>query len=653
MFKLTKNNNWQKLLLLSTILFSPSVLAQNITPNPDNFDSMASNVQLLRGGMSNQEIEQMVQELEELIYRVESTLITAEAKQQKYTAPMSSIVDYVLKHPPKSRNKENKMMPRYGNNSAYEAITNAKQVAQDFPTLVLQNPRQARQMWVEARRNLWDNYPVDRPFAQPEVRAIWLDRGTIVKAKSKEDLKPLFDRLAESGINTVFLETVNASYPIYPSRVAPEQNPMTKGWDPLQGSIELAHERGMELHAWVWIFAAANQGHNRLLGQPENYLGPVLSRNPSWVLKDQNGEVFNRTPGFKKAFFDPANPQVRKYILSLLEEIATNYDVDGIQFDYIRYPFQDTTTKQQFGYTESSRYLFKQAYGIDPKEIKRSSPNWSLWTGFRIRQVTSFVAEASQKLKEKRPDLVISAAVFPMEQKERLVTLQQHWEDWIYSGWVDMMVLMTYALDTGSFQQRTQGVYEFRKNPSLIIPGIRLLNVPHSEAFDQLQSIRNMPSGGFALFAAENFSSDLQSMLKYTQGNATEVKEPLPHRQPFQSAFVRYQALQKEWNFLLMNYQISIDTRSLKEWSIQADLVADRLKKLAENPSNENLTIAQQELSKLTMKLPTYLAKHKGEQPLQVQTWQNRLVTLDNLLHYGERTVIALRSKDNNLSINK
>ena len=116
------------------------------------------------------------------------------------------------------------------------------------------------------------SYPVNDHLAQPEIRAIWLDRGTIVKARSKKDLEPLFDRMAKAGINTVFMETVNASYPIYPSRIAPEQNPMTKGWDPLQASIELAHERGMELHAWLWAFAAANQGHNAILGQPKHYL---------------------------------------------------------------------------------------------------------------------------------------------------------------------------------------------------------------------------------------------------------------------------------------------------------------------------------------------------------------------------------------------
>jgi len=654
----------KKLLLLVSIISSPPVFAQSLDSN-HNIDSVSSSfinklsnlhASLPVNSVSEKEINQMVEELQDLIYRVESTLITVEAKQVKYDAPITTVADYVLKNPAKSnsRNNESKSINRYSNNSASKAIANGKQVLQDFPILARQNYSQARQMWLEARRSLWDNYPVDSHFAQPEVRAMWVDRGTIVKAKSKEDLKPLFDRMAEAGINTIFFETINSSYPIYPSGVAPAQNPMTKGWDPLQASIELAHERGMELHAWVWIFAAANQGHNRILGQPENYLGPVLSRNPSWVLKDQNGHVFNRTPGFKKAFYDPANPEVRSYLLALLDEIATNYDVDGIQLDYIRYPFQDKITRQNFGYTDVSRSLFKQTYGIDPKTIKPSSPAWKQWTNFRIQQINSFVAESSQRLKSKRPDLVVSTAVFPMERLERLSTLQQHWEEWIYSEWVDMMVLMTYALDTGSFEDRTKAVFAFsQKNPSLIIPGIRLLNVPNAETFDQMQSIRNMPSGGFALFAAENFNSGLGVMFKQTQGNSIETQEPTPHRQPFESAFSRYQALLKEWNFLLINHQITMDSPSLKEWATQADQLGDRLKQLAQNPSPNNLLIAQKELSSLKAKLPRYLAKHQQKNALQVETWNNRLMTLENLLQYGERTIIANLGNPQKITTNR
>ncbi len=102
-------------------------------------------------------------------------------------------------------------------------------------------------------------------------------------ARNPEGLARLFDRLAAAGINTVFFETVNAGYPTYPSRVAPEQNPLTRRWDPLASAVEMAHARNMTLHAWVWVFAAGNQQHNRLLNLPADYPGPLLSRHPHWA----------------------------------------------------------------------------------------------------------------------------------------------------------------------------------------------------------------------------------------------------------------------------------------------------------------------------------------------------------------------------------
>ena len=124
------------------------------------------------------------------------------------------------------------------------------------------------------------------------MRAVWFDRGTIVKARSEADLAPLFDRIAKAGINTVFFETLNSGYPIYPSRVAPQQNPLARGWDPLKAAVKLAKERNMELHAWVWTFAVVNQRHNEILNLPRDYPGPVLARYPEWGTTDQKGNSF-------------------------------------------------------------------------------------------------------------------------------------------------------------------------------------------------------------------------------------------------------------------------------------------------------------------------------------------------------------------------
>ncbi len=568
--------------------------------------------------ISPQQAQTMTEELANLIVRFESTLIAAQAHHQ----PLANGNHLALRQ-------------------SQDALNQAKISLQNFEQLLSQRRYdQARQLWLKARRSLWDHYPTDRPIAQAEVRAMWLDRGSIVKTRSEAELALLFDRMAQAGINTVFMETVNASYPIYPSRVAPEQNPLTKGWDPLKAAVKLAHERNMELHAWVWVFAAANQGHNQVLGQPENYLGPVLSRNPDWGITDKQGNYFDRGQQFKKAFLDPANPRVQKYLLSLFDEIVRNYDVDGIQFDYIRYPFQQPQINQTFGYSKSSRYLFKDMTGVDPIEISPSHPLWNQWTEFRVRQVDSFVATASSHLKKVNPELIISASVFPIERRDRLFRLQQHWEAWMEQEWVDMIVLMTYALDTGNLEERIKLAFDDSLPQSaLVIPGLRLLKVPDPVTIDQLQFVRNLPISGFSLFATENLTPSLQGLLSRVQ--SSENTQPLPYRQPFKTALLRYQSLQKEWRFLADKQRLKMDKNTLKNIDNQGQKLEKALEQLAMKPSQQNLKIAQQTLKEFKQQFPNWMRNHKQIYTYQVQVWENRLKTLDKLLVYGERKMIS------------
>lgn len=563
----------------------------------------------------------MNQELQNLIARFESTLLAAESSNSSNSSNGASNVSPATKN-------------------SYRTITDARQHLRTFQQLVNQQQYdQARQLWLKARRELWDNYPTDRQFAQPEIRAIWLDRGTIVKAKSEADLAVIFDRIAEAGINTVFFETINASYPIYPSRVAPEQNPLTVGWDPLKAAVKLAHERKLEIHAWAWIFAAANQGHNKVMGKPADYLGPVLSRHPDWGITDKDGNAFDRGPQFKKAFLDPANPEVQQYVLSLLDEIANNYDVDGIHIDYIRYPFQDGKFNQTFGYSATSRKQFKEMAGVDPMDIPASGSLWSQWTAFRMHQVDSFVATLSKNLKQKHPEMILSASVFPMEQRDRIFRLQQNWEEWMRQGWVDMVVIMTYALDTDKLDGRVQTLYNSKREESaLIIPGLRLLKVPDSVTVDQLQLVRNLPTGGFSLFAAENLTPNLGNILSRTQ--ARTAPEPIPYRRPFQAASARFQSLQREWQFLVVNNQLAMASDRFPSWSRQVDSLARALNHLADQPSTQSLRQAQTLLTQFRQQLGGWMQQQRQVQPYQVASWENRLTTLDKLLNYGDRFVL-------------
>jgi hypothetical protein len=160
-----------------------------------------------------------------------------------------------------------------------------------------------------------------------------------------------------------------------------------------------------------------------------------------------------------------------------------------------------------------------------------------------------------------------------------------------------------------------------------------------------------MSTTGFALFAAENLTPNLESILNRTQGAISpQNSEPLPYRQPFQVAAIRFQALQKEWSFLIVNQQLAMNEGTLKYWGQQADYLAGALNKLAENPSPANLTYAQNTLKKFRASFPSWMSEHQRQHSYQVQVWQNRIDAIQQLLIYGDRLTQkqTLRERNNN-----
>jgi uncharacterized lipoprotein YddW (UPF0748 family) len=575
------------------------------------------------------EADTMRQELENVIGRYESALIVAGARA---TPASQAGLKSEVRQPTAAASIDDAVLAEA--RQGYAAFSTAMN-QHDYVT--------ARQQWLATRQLLWQNFPLDRPLSQPEVRAMWLDRGTIVQAGSRQGLERIFNRLAAAGINTVFFETVNAGYPIYPSQMAPAQNPLTQGWDPLADAVDLAHQRGIELHAWVWTFAAGNQAHNMIANQPDSFLGPVLTAHSDWANYDDQGALI--PPGQKKPFLDPANPEARRYLLNLFEEIVSRYNIDGLQLDYIRYPFQNPRPGgHTYGYGMAARQQFYQLTGVDPITLSpdAQSPLWQQWTEFRTQQINSFVAETSRLVHRLKPNLIFSTAVFALPEQQRLDQIQQHWEVWARQGDVDMIVLMSYASDTKGLQRLTGSWLAGKVDlgTTLILPSIRLLHLSEETVVDQIQSLRDSASGGFALFAAENLNSRLQTIFHQTQGQSGATSEPIPYRQPFAAAASRYTMLLRQWNWLLETGQLQMQGQQLETWRRKTAALEQALQTLAKSPSQQTLQQSKQLLNSFRSDLKSWINLPALRSDYRVQTWQNQLDTLNKLLSYGERAML-------------
>ncbi|AFY71633.1 protein of unknown function DUF187 [Thalassoporum mexicanum PCC 7367] len=550
----------------------------------------------------------MRRELKEIMGRVENAIISAEiAKGSKGDIDTSKIRE----------------------------IAAADELLKEMSSLVQSGKHtEVRSRYRQVRQDLLSGYPDGFFTPLSEVRAIWLDRGTIVAAGSEQGLAQVFDRMAEAGVNTVFVETINAGYPIYPSGIAPQQNPLTRGWDPLAASVKLAHERNMELHAWVWVFGVGNKRHNPLVGKPVSYPGPVLEVYPQWANKNSRGGIFAPEG---KTFLDPANPQVQNYLVSLYREIATRYDVDGLHLDYIRQPRQDPG--HNFGYGTVARQKFQALTGVDPVSINQNNRSlWWMWTEFRTQQVSQFVNLVSTEMDQVRPEIVISAAVFPFERVQRISRLQQNWEDWVARGDIDLLVPMTYEQDTTRFlQQRVQPALSgVARSPVLFLPGVMIKGLDDIELLDQLQAVRDLPSGGYSLFAAEYLSPSFRTIL--ARSKATAENQIVPYRKPFAAAESRYAALEQEWQSLLASDRLWVRGESLTNWQEQSEQLSQALAELSAQPSAERLDVAMEALDVMIVNMPDWMRLENLRKPYLVNTWANRLASIDTILRYGDRT---------------
>ena len=223
-------------------------------------------------------------------------------------------------------------------------------------------------------------------------------------------------------------------------------------------------------------------------------------------------------------------------------------------------------------------------------------------------------------------------------EQERIKKLQQHWEVWAKRGDIDLIVPMTYALDTPTFSRLAQPWIVSKKlGSTLLVPGIRLLNLPTLGAFDQLQLIRDLPVGGYALFAAENLQNQqLQQVFSNTQGNKVK-DEPIPYRQPYKTAALRYASLQKEWEFVLQNNQLKMSASRISEFNTQAEVLQSALNQLAESSSPANLQTAKASLTRFQSQFRVLVRQHALNNPYQAGVWENRLYMIERLIKFGER----------------
>lgn len=290
------------------------------------------------------------------------------------------------------------------------------------------------------------------PVDAPEVRM-----ATVTVFDTVDDvgaLQVLVDELAALHYNSVAVHTryrgdatyvpnrIDATYPNQEPR-----SPLAGDVDVLAEMVERGHRAGLKVFAYVNTHLVTDGADTA--ASPDH----VVNSHPEWRTYAYNGGapvVQDTSHDPEGLWLDPALPSVRGYLSDIVGDIATNYDVDGVVLDRIRYPQTSFTRENRdFGYHPDAVRRFNIRYRThgtpDPRD-----PNWIT---FRQEAVTDTVGAIYDRLVEIDPSLLLLA--FPIGRFNDAVNFNyQDWPSWLTRHRIDGVLPQIYTTDTVAFRDR-------------------------------------------------------------------------------------------------------------------------------------------------------------------------------------------------------
>ena len=253
-----------------------------------------------------------------------------------------------------------------------------------------------------------------------------------------EEVAFFMQAAADAGISTVHLvvkhdedDVIPSGTAFYRSTIAPVWRSITT-WDPLAVAIDEAHRRGLRVYAWI----------------PQFHDQAAALAHPEWEMQIAvNGEAKPYSSMGHSYFVNPIDPSVRAYEQSIVEEVVRNYNVDGIDLDWVRFDGFNMDVGPL------SRAAAQAAIGIDPLALDFASgmidPSVAKWQVWRSGIISDHVHAVAAAVRSIRSSVHVAAFVLPqsfVEVGQNLALFADaldevepmcYWSDWGYSpSWV-------------------------------------------------------------------------------------------------------------------------------------------------------------------------------------------------------------------------
>ena len=334
------------------------------------------------------------------------------------------------------------------------------------------------------------------------MRGVWAEcQGRNATPSRRSKIEEMFGRLDKAGFNTVFMQVYRGNRAWYRSSIAdasPYRDFLSREKiDPLRLAINLAHNRGMKLHAWINAFRIWRNRDARAIRKLERKAVTRDSRGLSLL------EYKMKSLPDGGYWLDPGDPEARAYLRLIIEEIVERYpDIDGVHLDYTRYPF-DEVSNIDFGYGRASVERFKSRHGFDPAGSRGS--NRALWDKWRRDQVTAFIRQA-REVTSAAGKMLSVATLADMEKSQSRAF--QDWPLWLREGLVDFIVPMDYSDNRKIVKKRAEYILKQAGAGGKVAVGLgayKMLDSPEKLLL-QVEDCRKLGAIGVVLFSYDNLT---------------------------------------------------------------------------------------------------------------------------------------------------
>lgn len=280
----------------------------------------------------------------------------------------------------------------------------------------------------DAARRAW--CLCQKPSPAPEIRATWCHSAFGLPGKSWDESIKF---LADNGFNTIIPNMCWGINSYYPSNVLVPHVSVAEKGDQVKQCLEACAKYGVKCHVWRVCW---NSGG---MATPDTIKKYKDAGRLQRSLSSQDG-----------AWLCPSNPENQQLEIDAMLELVRNYPtLDGIHFDYIRYPGSDAC------FCDGCRKRFEKIIGhpLVHWPITNDEPALlAQWQQFRRDNITAVVRKVHAAAKKIRPSIQISAALFNNCESARDSNAQD-WGLWCRNGWLDFFCPMNYTESNSTFSR--------------------------------------------------------------------------------------------------------------------------------------------------------------------------------------------------------